>query len=165
MGRLGRGLLGPARVRRLDVPADLRGPRLSLRNRARRGLFAHSGGSSPKTRFQITVASLVVITEASAPMPATRPAHIKRLTSSLSVIVGRSLRTDPGGLRVEPVTDRLDDEALGALVALVVGIQEAEDPPGQHLLDRAVEGHGGELGGDVAAECALGLRAGDDLRD
>ena len=50
------------------------------------GILAHSGGSSPKARTQIRCAAFVVAIEASAPSPARRPDHIRRLTRSLSVI-------------------------------------------------------------------------------
>src|SRR5215207_6788833 len=113
-------LLAATCVGCLDVAANLGGPRLSLGDGA---LVAHSGGSSPKRRTQIRVASLVVMTVASAPIPATRPDHIRRLTIWLSVMVGRSLGRDAGGLRLEPVADRLDDVALRALVRGVVGFE------------------------------------------
>src|SRR5262245_14087736 len=90
LGRLGDLLLGLcdlffalARLGGLDVALDLGCARLALGDRAR---FAHSGGSSPKRRTQIRVAILVVTTVASAPRPASRPDHMRRLTISLSVM-------------------------------------------------------------------------------
>lgn len=55
-------------------------------------LLAHSGGSSPKTRFHIKVAARVVATLESAPNPASRLDHMSRLTKGLSVIGGDSIR-------------------------------------------------------------------------
>src|SRR3954447_12879712 len=43
--------------------------------------FHHSGGSSSKSFTQITVANRVVAMVASAPRPARRPLHARRLTS------------------------------------------------------------------------------------
>ncbi len=43
--------------------------------------------------------------------------------------------------------------------------EQAEDPACEHLLDRAVEGHGGELGGHRRAELAARLRLLDDALD
>jgi hypothetical protein len=53
-----------------------------------RRVFAHSGGSSPNARTQIRCASFVVAMEASAPRVASSPDHIRRLTMSLSVMIG-----------------------------------------------------------------------------
>src|SRR6185503_2678639 len=113
----------------------------------RLGVFlAHSGGSSPKTRRQISAATREVATEDSAPSPASSPAHISRLTISLSVM--------RGSLSAKAVADRSDDVVLGPLVRLFALVERAEDPAGQDLLDRAVEGHGRELGADRVAELA-----------
>jgi hypothetical protein len=80
-------LLGTPRVRQREVLAQLGAAHLALARRL--GVFlAHSGGSSPKTRRQISAALLDVTTEASAPRPASRPAHSSRLTISLSVMRG-----------------------------------------------------------------------------
>src|SRR4029079_14888544 len=49
-------------------------------------ILAHSGGSSPQARTQIRCAAFVVAIDASAPSAASSPAHIRRLTMSLSVI-------------------------------------------------------------------------------
>ena len=49
------------------------------------------------------------------------------------------------GMRFEAVADRLDDEVLRPLEVVVAVREQPEDPARQHLLDRAVEGHRGEL--------------------
>src|SRR4029453_17993827 len=51
------------------------------------------------------------------------------------------------GRSVETAADRLDDERLGLLELGVAARQRLEDPPREHLLDRAVEGPGGKGGG------------------
>src|SRR4051812_38496094 len=53
-------------------------------------VLAHSGGSSPKARRQISAASFVVATEATAPIPASNADQIRRLTISLSVMARQS---------------------------------------------------------------------------
>src|SRR3954451_11480998 len=58
--------------------------------RALRVVLSHSGGSSPKMRRNTTAATRVVTIEASAPMPATRPDHARRLTRSLSDMAAES---------------------------------------------------------------------------
>src|SRR5215211_723435 len=55
--------------------------------------FHHSGGSSSNTRVQIALAILVVATVASAPSPASRPAHISRLATSFCISAGMLART------------------------------------------------------------------------
>src|SRR4051794_22929438 len=52
----------------------------------------------------------------------------------------------------EAVADRGDDELLRLLGGVPSQGQQIEDPAGQHLLDRAVEGQRGELGRDVVVE-------------
>src|SRR6476661_2919931 len=96
---------------------------------------------------------------ATAPTPASIADQARRLTTSLST--GRTLAGVRGGC-VEPAADRLDHERLGLLVLVVAPGQEVEDPAGQHLLDRPVEGQRGELRGDVVLELAVGLAALDD---
>src|SRR3954451_13461136 len=100
-------LLRAARVGGRDLGAQLGGARLGtgalgLRLRLTGGgrggglgrlvWLAHSGGSSPNTRRQISAAARVVATDATAPSPASRPDHISRLTISLSVMAGQSKR-------------------------------------------------------------------------
>ena len=51
---------------------------------------SHSGGSSPKTRCQIRAETRIATTLASAPVPATSPVHISRLTISLSTALPTS---------------------------------------------------------------------------
>ena len=84
-------LLGAPRVRQRDVLAQLRAAGLGRRLV---GILAHSGGSSPKARRQITAASLVVAIEASAPSAASRPDHTSRLTISLSMAAESMTGTD-----------------------------------------------------------------------
>src|SRR5688500_14793947 len=75
-----------------------------------------------------------------------------------------SSRSDAGA-RLEPAADRVDDPALGLLVALRRLFEDTEDPAREHLLDRAVERHRRELRGDVVAEGAVALRQRDDPAD
>src|SRR3954471_2542913 len=56
-------------------------------------------------------------------------------------------------------------QRLCALKLLVRSWQISEDPARQELLDRAVEAHRGEVGGDVLLERAVGARRLDDRRD
>ena len=63
---------------------------------------------------------------------------------SLSVIAAES-KPEAVAMRLEAVADRLDDEVLGPLVVVLALLEQAEDPARQHLLDRAVERHRGEL--------------------
>src|SRR6185437_10926864 len=95
---------------------------------------------------------------ARAPAPATRPAQTSRLTISFSM-------RRPYLSRLEAVADRSRDKTLCLLEVGVGGGDQLEDPAGEQLLDRAVEGHRGEVGIDVAAERPRGLPLGNDLRD
>src|SRR5215212_5348616 len=103
--------------------------------------------------------------EASAPRLASRPDHISRLTMSLSVICRWSLSARPVGMRFESLDDGVDDEALSALIVVLALLEQPEDPPREDLLDGAVEGHCGELGGDRVAERAVHLGRRDDVSD
>src|SRR4051794_18371611 len=103
----------------------------------------------------------------SAPMPASMPLQIRRLVRSLVMRSGDSTR-DGGGAgasRLEAATYGLHYQRLGPLKLLVGRRQVAEDPPGQELLDRAVEAHRGEFGRDVGLERAVLAGAVDDRRD
>src|SRR3954452_24819334 len=164
-GQLVRLVLRNRRVRRRgrDDGHGRRRLRRGARRRRAVAVVGHSGGSSPKARRQMTAASFVVATEASAPMPASSPAQISRLTTSLSM--GRDPRSRTSGCAVQPAADGFDDVHLRLLVLVVATRQDVEDPPGQHLLDRAVERHRGELGRHRRAERPLGLRALDDRAD
>src|SRR5207245_10894922 len=71
----------------------------------------------------------------------------------------------PGGFRLKPAADRLDDERLGALDLLVRLGDDVEDPGGQELLDRAVEAHGRELARDVRLERPVAPCVVDNLPD
>src|SRR6476659_5897369 len=95
---------------------------------------------------------------AKAPKAASMPDHARRLTRSVCCIGADSTRTG-AGLAVQAGADRLHDEPLG-LVEVALGLrQRVEDPAREHLLDRPVERHRGELRRDVGAELArrLGL--------
>ncbi len=63
------------------------------RARLRFGHRGHSGGSSSKTRFQITAARRVATRFVSAPTPASRPDHMSRFTNGLSFICSDSTRS------------------------------------------------------------------------
>src|SRR3954452_3023008 len=95
--------------------------------------------------------------EASAPTPASMPDQARRLTISLSVmaaaVYGRARAS-----RFQAAADRGHDVVLRALVGALALVEQAEDPSREHLLDRPVEGHGGELGGHVGAELPRALR-------
>src|SRR4051794_10382966 len=74
--------------------------------------FHHSGGSSSNTLTQIAVAMRVVAIVASAPRPASRPLHTRRLTKSFCISAG-TLTGDYGGLgarQLEPSADGLDHQ-------------------------------------------------------
>src|SRR3954465_251598 len=103
----------------------------------------------------------------SAPTPASSPLQARRLTTSLFMRPGSLARQGRRALRLglEAAADRLDDQALGALVVLVRLREHVEDPGREQLLDRAVEAHRAELGGDVGLERAVGARLLDDPRD
>src|SRR5690349_1955489 len=101
---------------------------------------------------------------ASAPKPDRRPAQARRLTRSLS-IRPLLLSDRARGMRLEAAADRLDDEGLRVLELGRTGRQDLEDPAREDLLDRPVEGHRGELRGDVGAERAVALAGLDDLGD
>ena len=61
----------------------------------------------------------------------------------------------PTGADLEAPADRLDDQPLGALEVLLALGQQPEDPAGEQLLDRAVEGHRGEARFDLGLEDAF----------
>ena len=102
-----------------------------------------------------------------AVVPAITPDHSRRFINGLSVIVDDSIRWpgDDAWRRDQPVADDLDDHARRPLELGVGDRLGVEDPAGEHLLDRPVEGLGGELGGDPRAELAAVLGGGDDRRD
>src|SRR4051794_17927748 len=81
------------------------------------------------------------------------------------------MHPDPGCGRASasphrhPLTHDLDDRPLGASDVLVPVRELAEHPPGEDLLDPAVEDPGKETRVEVAAERALALAAGDDPLD
>ena len=111
-------------------------------------ILAHSGGSSPNARTQISVGEL---RRRDGGQRAERrragPDHIRRLTMSLSVMAPESKRAPRrdalrGRRRSSPRCS-----AWPAVVVLAL-LEEPEDPARQHLLDRAVEGHRGELRAD-----------------
>src|SRR5205085_12635869 len=109
-----------------------------------------SGGSSSKILIQIVVAIRFATIVVRAPTPASRPLHIRRLVRSLLIGAGDSTR-DGGGVRgggLEAAAYRLDYERFRPLELIVAGRQIAEDPAGEELLDRPVEAHRGEVGGD-----------------
>src|SRR5215212_9533105 len=62
------------------------------------------------------------------------------------VVHHRQPTSDGRSSAVEARADRFDHEILGLLVLVVALWQQLEDPAGEHLLDRAVEGHRSELG-------------------
>src|SRR4051795_3119405 len=103
----------------------------------------------------------------SAPMPASMPLQIRRLVRSLVMRSGDSTR-DGGGAgasRLEAAAYGLHYQRLGPLKLFIGRRQVAEDPPGQELLDRAVEAHRGEFGRDVGLERAVLAGALDDHGD
>src|SRR5680860_1466692 len=104
-------------------------------------------------------AALVATMLASAPTPASMPLQTSLLTTSLSI------GARPYLSRLETVADRRRYKGLCLLEVGVGGGGQLEDPAGELLLDRAVEGHRGERGVDVAAEGARLLPVGDDLGD
>src|SRR3954452_10801396 len=66
---------------------------------------------------------------------------------------------------LETVADRRHQQGLCLVEIAVGGRDHLEDPARKQLLDRAVEGHRGEGGVDVAAKDAGLLAVGDDLGD
>src|SRR3712207_1734493 len=104
---------------------------------------------------------------ASAPTPASRPLQTRRLVRSL-LIAGVDSTRDSGttgrGL-LQPPAYGLHYQRLRPLKLLVRSWQISEDPAGQELLDRTVEAHRGEVGGDVLLERAVGARGLHDRRD
>src|SRR3954465_4812061 len=138
-----------------------RGADLHLRAfEGRLGLWrrsVHSGGSSSNTRCQIIAAVRCTAMDASAPSPASRPDQSSRFERSS--LIERGVLSRAG---VETFADGLHDE--GPRLIELLG-HEAEDPPGEHLLDRAVEAQRGELRRDVGAELPARLALGHDRGD
>src|SRR3954449_7415139 len=92
---------------------------------------------------------------ARAPKPASIPDQTRRFTVSCCIAGGlypdSGRRPRPrsgvglGVLAVQAAADRLHDATLGGVeIRLLLG-EGVEDPAGEHLLDRPVEGHRGEL--------------------
>ena len=77
-----------------------------------------------------------------------------RPPAAFSQLPGRRAR-----LTLDPAADHLDDQSLGALELGVADRDALEDPAGQDLFDRAIEGLGSELGRDLGAEAAVRLSA------
>src|SRR6202012_3280608 len=97
-----------------------------------------------------------------------KPLHTNLFTNSLSS--GPSLspyevRGKPYSARLEAVADRRDQKVPCFVEAVLGGRDVVEYPLGQKLLDRTVEGLGGEARRDVGAELPGRLAVGDDLRD
>src|SRR5688500_10474448 len=103
-------------------------------------------------------ATFVVAIEASAPTPASRADQARRLTMSLSMAPESMRRPRREASWLQAPADGLRDVVLGQLRGVVALVEEAEDPAGEDLLDRSVEGHRRELGGHRVAELARALR-------
>src|SRR3954453_2488738 len=149
--------LGPLERRHLGGTTGARGRFERRRLVGRRGVAAHSGGSSSKRRIQIIDAVRWTAIEASGPRPARSPDQSRRSEGWWLVKRGVLSRA-----AVESLADGLHDERL-RLVELLG--DDAEDPAGQDLLDRPVERQRGELRRDVVTELPGPLRTGHDLGD
>src|SRR3954453_14849094 len=112
----------------------------------------YSGGSSSKTRRQITAARRAAAMLARALLPASTPLQSNLLTISFSI---PGLR--PYLSRLEAVADRRHHKFLGLVEVCVGGGDWVEDPAREQLLDRAVERHRGEHRRHVVTEGAGGL--------
>ena len=142
-------------------------PAASLRGRCPRARLrvGHSGGSSPNARSQITCASLRGGDRGQRAQPGQQAGPHEAL-DHLVVGHGRGSQADDSDVcasspsQIVPTT-----KSLGALVVGVALVQQAEDPARQHLLDRAVERHRGELRRHRVAELAVALRLAHDVSD
>ena len=105
----------------------------------------------------------VVATDASAPIAGEQPRPHEALDDVVLHRPDPISRSRRGS--VEAAADRLHDERLGLLELRVAARQHLEDPAGQHLLDRAVEGQRREPRRDRVLELAVGLGPRDDPRD
>src|SRR3954454_3841553 len=112
---------------------------------------------------------------ATAPKPASIADQTRRFTMSCCIAGGLypdsgsgPRRRSCGGLgvlAVQAAADRLHDEPLGVVeIRLLLG-KGVEDPAREHLLDRPVERHRGELRRHVVAELARYLGLVDDRGD